>query len=230
MNPEVASPYPTPMPQDPNDRRTDEDRIKGGCLELLVYIIAVIAALFIVASSSSCSTHRNVSEIKTIKGDSLTTSVAQSVSISQKDTCASQAVHVFNSSAVEEKASENTETEIVTEQIIETTDSLGNRTTTTNRTTTRQRKATTQSQSLLNQYKEEIDLQLRLSEMTAQYDSLMQLSYKHWNDSIARQEETTRQPAKPSFLSSFVNWFFQCAFAVVLLVLLYLSVEYWMNK
>ncbi len=222
--------YMSPMPTDPNDNRTDEERFNAGCGTIIAYVICILLVLLFCGVFGSCTTHRNVCDITTAESDSITQYIEQTASVAKHDTSASRTASVFNSSAVESTEAEEIETETITEQITETIDSLGRTTTTTNRTTTRQRKATTNTQSLLDQYKEEIALQMHLYGLAAKYDSLMHITQIHRSDSAAHHEEKQSDSVYYNIIKEWIDGAFRAVLVIIIVVIVYLTVKYWRNK
>lgn len=219
-----------PPMYDPNDDRTDEERYAAGCGTIIAYIVGVMLALLLCGLLGSCSTSKSACGVTTAEGDSLTQLIEQTASVARKDTSVAQSAQVFNSSAVETTTADETETETINEQITETTDSLGNRTVTTNRTTTRQRKLNTSTQSLLDQYREEIATQMHLSYLDSLSGVFKVNVHTHWADSMAVKEEKHSDTGSISIIATIVDWLFRIVGLLIIAALVYMTVRYYKGK
>lgn len=215
-----------PFMNDPEDHRSDEEKMRDGCIGIIVSWIVIIVFFCIMACMSSCSASKSSCGVTVADADSLSHEVELTASVVQKDTTATQSAMVFNSSAVISADSEETEMETITEQITVTTEGIGRTTTTTNRTTTRQRKSNVSTQSLLDKYKEEVDTHLRLSFLDSVAASRENGVITHWHDSIGQQAEKHSDTAHVSTLAIIVDWMFRILGCVVFGIVTFFFVKY----
>lgn len=215
-----------PPIDDPNDPRTYEEKMRDGCLGVTLSLVVLVALLCFAMCLTSCSVSKSSCGVTIADADSLNVYIEQTSSVSRKDTTTAQSATVFNSSAAETTTADETETETISEQITETTDSLGNRTTTTNRTTTRQRKTNTATQSLLDQYRQEIALQMQLSYLDSILNAQTLATHVHQTDSTATKEEKFSDAVYAKVISVIVDWIFRVIGLLVLAVVVYITAKY----
>lgn len=215
---------------DPNDNRTEEERLRDGCLALFLNILAFFLVLLFFAIFSSCTTHRHVCDVTVETGDSLSQFIAQTQDVTTYDNNASQTASVFSSSAVATSETEQTDTETITEQITETTDSAGTTTRTTSRTIKRNSTKTDIQQLQSQQQEAEIALKLHLSYLDSLYESSFRHSQTHWADSISHQDDRQTTSPPSGFIHSAIKWFYNLSFASWAFFLIYLIVKYFRGK
>lgn len=167
---------------------SDDEHKQVGRLVLTINVVLLFLCILVVVILSSCSTHKEMShglhiDTTTIHVD---TSATSSVRVVTNDTTALSA-HTSTISTTTSTFSDDVDEE-VTEHIVETTDTAGNKTVTTDRTTKRKKKSETQTDATLSAIwdVELVDMSSSDVDSTSSYEGSLLVDHTEIQDSTSK--------------------------------------------
>lgn len=168
-----------------------------GIVEILKWLYCqgwVWLVIFLLFVMCSCASHREVCGVTEEIGDSLSMVIEQgeskTVEVRDSDVAVSNMERVDSTHA----ESSYTEEETVNEQIIETEDSLGNKTKTTNRTSTKKKTGAESMTNVDRLRQQEEWLAVHLSRMDSLVQKYLEEEMKHRESRDSMKEIKERQP------------------------------------
>ena len=166
------------------------------CCAYSAMAVVLVILLSLLLSLCSCASHKEYCGVTEEVGDSLSLIIEQRDSnvIEQRDSSRTASLTERMDSTHTE--SSYTEEETINEQITETTDSLGNKTTTTNRTTTKKKTGMEQSTAVDWQRQQEEWLAVHLSRLETLAQKYLQeeMNHKENRDSVSKEKVIDASP------------------------------------